>query len=138
SEMFKATRKTCYQDVLPLPKLEEVADRVRKGRVLLIVSPDSIVPSEELRKFFDGLSQKNNLCVLTGDKTALGSVEKAARQLFAGQKRDDLEKKQQTYELGGIYSCRDSTRRLRVTARGSCREGQAARLATAALLVAMA
>ncbi len=39
-EMFKASRKTGYEDVLPLPKLEDVADRVRKGRVLLIVSPD--------------------------------------------------------------------------------------------------
>jgi hypothetical protein len=95
--------------VLPLPKLEEVADRVRKGRVLLVVSPDSKIPPDEVQKFFDGLSQKNNLCVLTGDKTAMGSVEKAARQLFAAQKadgripkghpqRDDLERKQQTYE----------------------------------------
>ena len=108
-EMFKASRKTCYDDVLPLPKLEEVADRVRKGRVLLIVSPDSQIPPEEVQKFFDGLSQKNNICVLTGDKTALASVEKAARQFFAAQKadgripkghpqRDDLERKQQTYE----------------------------------------
>src|SRR6202034_1909171 len=56
-----------------------------------------------------GLSQKNNLCVLTGDKTAMASVEKAARQLYASQKadgripkghpqRDDLERKQQAYE----------------------------------------
>ncbi len=107
--MFKASRKTCYEDVLPLPTLEDVADRVRKGRVLLIVSPDSKIPPEEVQKFFDGLSQKNNLCVLTGDKTAMGSVEKAARQHFAAQKadgriakghpqRDDLERKQQTYE----------------------------------------
>jgi hypothetical protein len=108
-DMFKASRKTCYEDVLPLPRLEEVADRVRRGRVLLVVSPDSKIPPEEVQKFFDGLSQKNNLCVLTGDKTAMGSVEKAARQLFAAQKadgripkghpqRDDLERKQQTYE----------------------------------------
>jgi hypothetical protein len=86
--MFKAVRKTVYEDVLPLPRLEEVADRVRKGRVLLIVSPDSKIPPEEVQNFFDGLSQKNNLCVLTGDKTAMGSVEKAARQLFATQKAD--------------------------------------------------
>ncbi len=108
-DMFKPLRKTAYEEVLPLPRLEEAADRVRKGRVLLIVSPDSKIPPEEVRKFFEGLSQKNNLCVLTGDKTAMGSVEKAARQLFAVQKadgripkghpqRDDLEKKQQTYE----------------------------------------
>ena len=108
-EMFKASRKTCYEDVLPLPKLEDVADRVRRGRMLLVVSPDSKIPPEEVQKFFDGLSQKNNLCVLTGEKTAMGSVEKAARQLFAAQKadgripkghpqREDLERKQQAYE----------------------------------------
>jgi hypothetical protein len=108
-EMFKATRKTCYDDVLPLPRLEEVADRVRRGRVLLIVNPDSKIPPEEVQKFFEALSQKNNLCVLTGDKTAMGSVEKAAWQFYAAQKadgripkghpqRDDLERKQQSYE----------------------------------------
>ncbi len=108
-DMFKSARRTGYEEVLPLPKLEEVADRVRRGRVLLVVSPDSKIPPDEVQKFFDGLSQKNNLCVLTGDKTAMGSVEKAARQLFAAQKadgripkghpqRDDLERKQQTYE----------------------------------------
>lgn len=107
--MFKPSRKAAYDEVLPLPKLEDVSDRVRKGRVLLIVSPDSKIPPEEVQKFFDGLSQKNHLCVLTGDKTAMASVEKAARQLYAAQKadgripkghpqRDDLEQKQQTYE----------------------------------------
>lgn len=108
-EMFKPTRKIVYEEVLPLPKLEEVADRVRKGRVLLVVSPDTKIPPEEVQRFFDGLSQKNNLCVLTGDKTVMGSVEKAARHFFAGQKadgripkghpqREDLERKQQAYE----------------------------------------
>ena len=108
-DMFNASRKTCYEDVLPLPRLEDVADRVRRGRVLLVVSPDSKIPPEEVRKFFEGLSQKNNLCVLTGDKTAMGSIEKAARQFFAAQKadgripkghpqREDLERKQQSYE----------------------------------------
>ena len=107
--MFKPTRKTAYDDVLPLPRIEDVADRVRRGRVLLIVSPDAKIPPEEVQKFFEGLSQKNNLCVLTGDKTAMGSVENAARQLYAAQKadsripkghpqRDELEHKQQTYE----------------------------------------
>jgi len=109
TEMFKPSRKTAYDDVLPLPKLEDVADRVRRGRVLLVVSPDSKIPPEEVQRLFEGLSQKNNLCVLTGDKTAMGSVDKAARQLFAVQKadiripvghpqRDDLERKQQSYE----------------------------------------
>src|SRR3989441_12887303 len=107
--MFKPSRKTACDDVLPLPRIEDAADRVRRGRVLLIVSPDAKIPPEEVQKFFEGLSQKNNLCVLTGDKTAMGSVENAARQLYAAQKadsripkghpqRDDLEQKQQGYE----------------------------------------
>src|SRR5271165_2129748 len=109
ASMFKPSRRTAYEEVLPLPKLDEVADRVRRTRVLLVVSPDSKIPPEEVQKFFDGLSQKNNLCVLTGDKTLMGSVEKAARQFFAAQKadgripkghpqREDLEHKQQQYE----------------------------------------
>lgn len=109
TEMFKPTRRTAFSHVLPLPGIEEVADYVRKDRVLLIVSPDSKIPPEELNKFYGGLTQKNNLLVLTGDKTAMGSIEKAARQLYAVQKadgripkghpqREELEKKQQTFE----------------------------------------
>jgi len=109
TSMFKPSRKLCYEEVLPLPRLEEVADQVRRHRVLIIVSPDAKIPPDEVQKFFEGLSQKNNLCVLTGDKTAMGSVEKAARQLYAAQKADgripkshaqrkELEDKQQAYE----------------------------------------
>jgi hypothetical protein len=108
-DMFKATRKSAYDEVLPLPKLEDVADKVRKSRVLLIVSPDSKIPPEEVQKFFDGLSQKNNLCVLTGDKSTMGSVETSACHFYAAQKadsripkghpqREELEGKQQAYE----------------------------------------
>ncbi len=110
ADMYKPTRRSSYEEVLPLPKLDEIADRVRKGRVLVIISPDSKMPPEGVQNFFDAISQKNNLCVLTGDKTAFASLEKAARQMFASQKadgripkghpqREDLEKKQQTYEL---------------------------------------
>ncbi len=107
-ELFKPSRKTIYEEVLPLPKLDDIADRVRRSRVLLIVSPDSKVPPEEVQRFFDSLAQKNNLCVLTGEKTQMGSVEKAARQLFAALKaetrirpghpqRSELERKHETY-----------------------------------------
>lgn len=108
-DMFKPTRKMVYEDVLPLPHLDEVAEHVRRGRVLVIVSPDSKIPPAEVQRFFESLSQKNNLLVLTGDKTLMGSVEKAARQLYAAQKansripeahpqRHDLEQKQAAYE----------------------------------------
>lgn len=108
-ELFRPTRKSVYEEVLPLPTMTDVAERIRRQRVLIIVSPDSKIPPEEVQRFFDGLSQKNNLCVLTGDKTALGNIDKAARQFFAAQKADgriplghpqraDLEAKQQAYE----------------------------------------
>jgi len=109
-EMFEAKRKTAYRDVLPLPRLDEIADRIRKDRVLLIVSPDSRIPPEEVRRFFDGIAQKNNICVLTGDKTAMASVEEAARNFYVAQKadsripkghaqREDLESKQRNYDM---------------------------------------
>lgn len=108
-ELFKPTRKSAYSEVMPLPRLDEVVERIRRNRVLLIVSPEARLPPAEVSKFFDSLSQKNNLCVLTGDKTEMASLEQAARKVFAARKadsripkghpqRDDLEKKQQEYE----------------------------------------
>jgi hypothetical protein len=108
--MFKPIRKTAYEDVLPLPRLEDVADRVRRGRVLLVVSPDSKIPPEEVTRFFESLSHKNNLLVLTGERTSMGSLESAARQVFAVQKadhripkghaqREDLERRKEKYDL---------------------------------------
>jgi hypothetical protein len=108
-DMFKPIRKSVYAEVLPLPRLEEVVEKVRKGRLLLVVSPDSKIPPDQLKKFFDGLTQKNNLCVLTGDNTAMGSLEKAARNMFAAYKaqaripethaqRGDLVRRQRGYE----------------------------------------
>ncbi|TGE21860.1 DUF499 domain-containing protein [Hymenobacter aquaticus] len=109
-EMYKPHRKSVYEEVLALPKLEEVADKLRRARVLAIVSPDSKIPPEAVQRFFDGLTQKNNLCVLTGDKSTMGSIEKAAREHYAAgkaasligsnhQQREELERKQQDYEL---------------------------------------
>lgn len=109
TEMFGPVRKTAYDEILPLPKLNEVAERVRRGRVLAVVSPDAKMPSEELQKFFASLTQKNNLCILTGDKTQMASLEQAARKVFAAEKaglritqshpqREELDKRREGYE----------------------------------------
>ena len=87
-EMFKPRRKAAYSEVLPLPALDDVAAKIQRSRVLVLFSPDSKIPPEEVQRFFEGLSRKNNLCVLTGDKTEMGSVEDAARDLYAVQKAD--------------------------------------------------
>jgi hypothetical protein len=106
--MFHPRRRSVYSEVFPLARLSDVADAVMRSRVLLVVSPDSKIPPEEVARFFEGVSRKNNLCVLTGDKTAMASLDKAARQHYAAQKgndriplghpqREDLELKQQEY-----------------------------------------
>jgi Protein of unknown function (DUF499)/Fn3 associated len=108
-EMFDPSRKTAYGEVIPLPRLADVADRVRHGRILIIVNPDLRMPPEEVQRFFEGLSQKNNLCVLTGGRTSMASLDQAARELYAAQRaekrigqthpqREDLDRKLQTYE----------------------------------------
>jgi hypothetical protein len=107
--MYKANRKVAYTDVIPLPELDEVADRVRKQRILIIHDPDSKMPPEEVARFFNDILQKNNLLVLTGTQSRMASLEHAARNLFAAlqadsripkghPQRDELESKTTTYE----------------------------------------
>ena len=86
--MFQPKRHTVYNAVLALPTLQEVDDQVRKERVLLIFDPDAKLPPDKLQEFFDGLTYKNRLCVLTGDKSTMAKVETAARDLYAAQKTD--------------------------------------------------
>ena len=55
--MFKPTRKTCYEEVLPLPLLADVADRLSRCRVLAIVSPGSPTPRSPPPKRFSASSR---------------------------------------------------------------------------------
>lgn len=108
-EMFAPERKVAYAKVIARPKLDEVAEEVRRHRVLLIVDPDAKLPPEAVQKLFDGLTEKNNVLVLTGDKTQLANVEKAARKVYAALKadsripkthaqREEYEQKAQSFE----------------------------------------
>lgn len=87
-EMFAATRKTAYSQVIPLPKLSEVIAEVKRNRVLLIIDPATKMPPEQLDAFFAELPEKNNLLVLTGDKTQMASIEQAARKSYATLKAE--------------------------------------------------
>jgi hypothetical protein len=88
ADLFKVQSGTVYQRVLPLPALDDIKDEVRRGRVLLIVEPDSKVPPERVSAFFADLTQKNNLCVLTGDRTEMAKLDTAARQIFSVKKAE--------------------------------------------------
>lgn len=107
TDLFRPARREAYTEVLPLPLLKEASEKVRQNRVLLIISPEL---QDQKDKFFEDISQKNNLCVLSGEPTKFAAVEKAARQFYAAQKaesriktadpqREDLDKKTQQYDL---------------------------------------
>ncbi len=108
-ELFEPKSKTAYQAVLPLASLDEVMELIRRNRVLLIVSPESKLPPEAVVTFFAGLSEKNNLLVLTGEKTQIASLDDAARKVFAAGRaerrisethaqRKELEEKQREFQ----------------------------------------
>lgn len=88
-EMFNPSRKTAYSQVIPLPSLKDVISEVKQSRVLLIIDPATKMPPEQLDAFFTELPEKNNLLVLTGDKTQMASIESSARRVFATLKAEN-------------------------------------------------
>lgn len=87
-EMYKPTTKEAYDRVLPLPEMDEAEAALKTGRALLIISPDGKTPPGVVANFFRGLINKNNILVLTGDKSSIASIEKAARHVYAVSKAD--------------------------------------------------
>ncbi len=109
AEMYKPSSKEAYEKVLPLPEMDEAEAALKTCRVLLIISPDGKTPPEVISHFYQGLTNKNNLLVLTGDKSSMASIEKAARHVYAVEKaspelneahpqRKELEDKKIQYE----------------------------------------
>ena len=107
-EMYAPTTKEAYEKVLPLPEMDEADSVLKSTRALMIISPDGKVPPDVVRLFFQGLSNKNNVLVLTGEKSSLASLDKAARHVYAAAKVDvelpethpqrrDLEEKKTQY-----------------------------------------
>jgi hypothetical protein len=87
--MYKPVTKEAYEKVLPLPEMDDADAALKTGRTLLIISPDGKVPPGVVTSFFNGLVNKNNVLVLTGEKTSIASVEKAARHVYAVTKADN-------------------------------------------------
>lgn len=109
NEMYAPTTKEAYEKVLPLPAMDDADAALKSSRCLLIISPDGKVPPAVVRRFFDELVNKNNVLVLTGEKSSMASLDKAARHVYAVAKADneigashphrrDLDEKQAQYE----------------------------------------
>lgn len=109
TEMYEPKTKEAYDKVLPLPEVDDAAAALKANRCLLIISPDGKVPPAVVSRFFSDLTNKNNVLVLTGEKSSMASLDKAARHVYAVTKADseisashphrkDLDEKQGQYE----------------------------------------
>lgn len=87
-EMYKPMTKEAYEKVLPLPEMDDADAVLKIGRALLVISPDGKTPPDVVKRFFEGLVNKNNILVLTGEKSSIASLEKAARHVYAVTKID--------------------------------------------------
>lgn len=88
-ELYKPISREAYDVVLPIPELDNILDHLKTQRVLLIMSPDGRMPPSRVEKIFSELVNKNNLLILTGNKSAFGNVDNAARQLYAVTRAND-------------------------------------------------
>ncbi len=87
-EMYAPTTKEAYEKVLPLPEMDEAAAALKTSRTMLIISPDGRVPPEVIKQFYANITNKNNLLVLTGEKSQMANLEKSARHVYAVSKAD--------------------------------------------------
>ncbi len=89
AEMYAPVTKEAYEKVLPLPEMDEAAAVLKTSRAMLIISPDGKVPPDVIKEFYASLPCKNNLLVLTGEKSMMASVEKSARHVYAVSKTEN-------------------------------------------------
>jgi hypothetical protein len=87
-QMYTPVTKEAYEKVLPLPEMDDASASLKTMRTLLIIEPDGKIPPGVYARFFKDLVNKNNLLILTGDKSSIASVEKAARHVYAVSKAD--------------------------------------------------
>jgi hypothetical protein len=109
-ELFEPKRKAAYASLLIFPTLDDLANEVRKDRVLAVMTPAEAT-IDRVKSFFADLDRKNNMLVLTGQSTDLVRLDEAARNLYAARKgaerpglsqaqRDEIEEKRAAYEQG--------------------------------------
>jgi hypothetical protein len=84
-EIFSPSMKDCYQDVLALPPVDEVIDKIRPDKVTLVifqpVQSGGLHP--ELRKLWENLEYRNRILFLTGQKDVMETLLDIAAELKA-------------------------------------------------------
>lgn len=84
-ELFRPQNRNAYHDCLALPPLDEI--KTSGNRTLLIINPDNRIPPEAIRQFYESITEKNNILVVSGhDSHLTDRVDEAMRELWATEK----------------------------------------------------
>lgn len=87
-EMYRPVTREAYEKLLPLPEMDDASALLKSHRTMLIIDPDGKIPPEIIDRFYRGLVNKNNLLVLTGERSSMPDLDAAARHLYAAEKAD--------------------------------------------------
>ena len=85
TELFKPVNHWCYQEILPLPAIDEI--NLLADRVTLVISEPFVGQSlnPQLKQFFDQTTFKNRVAFLTGSRNTFDSLIESAKRLKAIQ-----------------------------------------------------
>lgn len=86
-QTYAPRRKAAYGKVLALPKIDDIVAAVNTQRVLAIIPPNSTLPPEEIGNIFnDGITRRNNLLVLSGERSFdMNKLQETARMVYAAE-----------------------------------------------------
>ncbi len=84
-KLFSAQTGWCYQDVLPLPALDEIA--LTQERLTLVISEPIVGQglNPQLTQFFEQATYKNRIAFLTGSRNTFDALVESAKRLKAIQ-----------------------------------------------------
>ena len=85
NELFKPVNSWCYQEILPLPVIDEIS--LTADRVTLVISEPFIGQglNPQLKQFFDQTTFKNRVAFLSGSRNTFDSLIENAKRLKAIQ-----------------------------------------------------
>jgi hypothetical protein len=79
-DSFKPRGRGLYDRVEALPKIEDID--LRGQRACIVLEPQGQQPSDALREYYEAVSEKNNICVVTGDGSSFANLELAVRRAY--------------------------------------------------------
>jgi len=83
TELFKPVNNWCYQDVLPLPAIDEID--LNADRITLVISEPYVGQglNPQLRQFWEQTAFKNRVAFLTGSRNTFDGLVESAKRLKA-------------------------------------------------------